>query len=199
MSTRCSQTTLERGLNHVLSFDPNVDTHLRELCGKSVEIYVSGSELGVIVIFQADGVRLVSRDAGIAADARLHGSFSAFIKMANDIRLGNSVFGSAVNVSGDVEVVQQLKSFLGELDIDWEEQLSRWFGDAGAHGLGLVLRSLHNWGRQTAQAFWLDFGEYLVEETWVSPDPEEVVAYLEGVDEIRDDVERLSARIARLT
>ena len=105
---------------------------------------------------------------------------------------------SKPELSGDLEVIQRLTRLLRELDIDWEEQLARWVGDSAAHGAGLVLNQLRDCSRRTSQVFWLNVSEYLTEEANMVPYPDEVTAYLEAVDGVRDDVERLGERIARL-
>ena len=198
MPASVSQSTVERVLNHCLSLDPYAGPHLQRLEGKVIEATLADSELSIRVRILSKRVRLEPADDETTPDVRVTGSVLAFVKMASDIRQGRPMFGSTVSMSGDVEVVQKLKTLLSELEIDWEEQLSRWLGDSAAHGIGIALREFHGWGRQTSNAFWLDVCEYLTEEKRLLPHPDEVAGYLEGVDVIRDDVERLIARVARL-
>ena len=139
-----------------------------------------------------------SADSDAEPDASISATAPKLFKMALELNQAKAGRGSSVSVTGDIEVVQNFATLLGELDIDWEEQLSRWIGDSAAHGIGQVVRGLHRWGRQTAQVLWMDVGEYLAEETQLLPHAEEVATYVEGVDEIRDDVERLMARVTRL-
>ena len=198
MSVGLPYSALEKALNRCLNLDPFIGGHLQGLHGKTIEVALADSELSLLVVFLSDGVRIEPAASETNPDARLGGSIPAFITMVADIREAKPVFGSAISISGDVEVVQKLKSLLSELEMDWEEQLARWVGDSAAHGLGLVFKSLHAWARDTSRVFWLDVGEYLAEETRLLPHADEVTAYLEEVDEVRDDVERLSVRVARL-
>lgn len=198
MASRTPQSILERVLNHCLSLDPYAGPNLESLQGKAIELALADSGLSMSVRFLATGVRVESTSIDFEPDARISGTLPALIKMATEIQQTPPGFGSSVSVTGDIEVVQNLATLLRELDIDWEEQLARWIGDSAAHGFGLVLRAFHGWGRQTSHVLWMDVGEYLSEETRMLPHADEVTTYLERVDEIRDDVERLSARIARL-
>ena len=198
MPARLNESTLERVLNHCLSLDPYAGPNLKNLQGKVIELSLADSGLLMWLRFSPNGVRVESADSDAEPDASISATAPKLFKMALELNQAKAGRGSSVSVTGDIEVVQNFATLLGELDIDWEEQLSRWIGDSAAHGIGQVVRGLHRWGRQTAQVLWMDVGEYLAEETQLLPHAEEVATYVEGVDEIRDDVERLMARVTRL-
>lgn len=198
MPARLHESTLERVLNHCLSLDPYAGPNLKNLHGKVIELSLADSGLSMRFRFSPNGVRVDPADSDVEPDASISATVPELIKMGLELDQAKAGLGSSVSVTGDIEVVQNFTTLLGELDIDWEEQLSRWMGDSAAHGIGQVVRGFHRWGRQTAQVLWMDVGEYLAEETQMLPHAEEVTTYVEGVDEIRDDVERLMARVARL-
>ena len=78
------------------------------------------------------------------------------------------------------------------------EPLTRVFGDVlgmqMANGFAFALRR----AKTAAQGFASDSADWLTEESRVVVGREELAAFHEDVDAIRDDVERLAARIARL-
>jgi ubiquinone biosynthesis protein UbiJ len=90
------------------------------------------------------------------------------------------------------------KSLLDNLDIDWEEQLSRVVGDVAAHQVGNVVRSAMAWGKQALDTLGRDAAEYFQEESEDLVRPAEVSEFLDQVDVLRDDAERLAARVNRL-
>lgn len=198
MARSIALSTLEKMLNRALSLDPYCGETLKSLDGKLIEVALSHCDLSVFIRILSTGVQLESPCDEAVPDIHLYGSVADYIKMVTDIRRARPVFGSQVRISGDVEVVQNLKTLLSELEIDWEEQVSQWLGDTAAHGISLALRSLNHWSQQTADAFWSDLGEYLSEEKRVVLHADEVRVYLDEVDDIRDDVERLIARVERL-
>tara|TARA_Y100000588_G_C13951432_1_gene794539 strand:- start:174 stop:773 length:600 start_codon:yes stop_codon:yes gene_type:complete len=199
VSKRFLQSSLEKVLNQALSLDPYCTANLQKLDGKLIEIALDNSEHLLRIRIVSTHVRVESPTEKDQPHVRIQGSVAAYIKMISDIRQARPVFGSQMCISGDVETVQTLKTLLSELEIDWEEQIAQWFGDTAAHGIGLAVRSLHRWGRQTSDSFWCDLGEYLTEEKEFVPNGDEVKHYIDGVDEIRDDVERLAARVERLS
>jgi ubiquinone biosynthesis accessory factor UbiJ len=71
-------------------------------------------------------------------------------------------------------------------------------GDPFAHQVGNRVRAAGRWGQKTRDP---DHGlqEYLQEEAGLLPTRYEIEAFLSQVDILRDDVERVEARIERLT
>jgi ubiquinone biosynthesis protein UbiJ len=109
-----------------------------------------------------------------------------------------ALFAGEVEIRGDVTVGQRFEAILRGIDIDWEEQLSRLVGDVAAHQVGKLVRDTMAWGAKSAETLGRDVSEYLQEESRHLPQRDEVDAFLTAVDDLRNDVERLGARIRRL-
>jgi ubiquinone biosynthesis protein UbiJ len=109
------------------------------------------------------------------------------------------LFKGAVSIEGDIDLGQRFQDILRHMDIDWEERLSYLVGDVAAHKLGNVARSVFAWGRQTALSLQDNMGEYLKFESNSLPARFEIEQFQHDVDTLRDDVERLEARMQRLT
>ena len=75
--------------------------------------------------------------------------------------------------------------------------LSRYVGDAAAHQIGNAVRDLMSWGRDAAERLSKDLAEYLQYESRDLPPRHEVQDFLNNVDKLRDDAERLAARLQR--
>lgn len=84
------------------------------------------------------------------------------------------------------------------MDVDWEEQLSKAVGDVAAHQLGNLWRGLRGWGRRSADTLVRDGVEYLQQELHALPPRPAVEQFLSAVDTLREDADRLTARIERL-
>ena len=61
------------------------------------------------------------------------------------------------------------------------------------------MRAAGRWGRQSADNLSLDLKEYLQEEARLLPSRYEIEEFLDQADTLRDDVERLAARVERLS
>ncbi|MDX1443206.1 MAG: SCP2 sterol-binding domain-containing protein [Gammaproteobacteria bacterium] len=143
------------------------------------------------------------RDGGIdilnawqgGADVTLRGTipsllFSRLKKEGNGMPKG-------VSITGDAETGQDFQQLVESLDIDWEEKLSRFIGDSAAHQVGSLLRGFRDFTRQGAERFSDNIREYLQEETEDLPRRREVNEFLDNVDALREDVDRLEARVQR--
>ena len=67
-----------------------------------------------------------------------------------------------------------------------------------AHQLGQIARQSKGWLDDTAHAMRLNTQEYLQEEARLVPAEAELKAYLDAVDDLRMDVDRLEARLKQL-
>ncbi|OGT84016.1 MAG: hypothetical protein A3G96_03140 [Gammaproteobacteria bacterium RIFCSPLOWO2_12_FULL_52_10] len=103
-----------------------------------------------------------------------------------------------MEVSGDVGLAQRFQKIVKDLDLDWEEHLSHWFGDTLAHKLGNAVRGSVQFAKATKRTLELDVSEYLRYEKEVLPEISEVNDYITAIDVLRDDVERLKLRIDKL-
>ena len=103
-----------------------------------------------------------------------------------------------VYIQGDMHTARALQQLLRAIDIDWEELLAQAIGDTPAHQLARLLRGAAGWGRQTANKVAQDLADYLRFERNDVPTQHDVTHFIDEVDRLRDDVERLDARLRRL-
>jgi ubiquinone biosynthesis protein UbiJ len=103
-----------------------------------------------------------------------------------------------VSIEGDMELGQQIRTLLKNIDIDWEEYLSKLTGDTIAHKIGNTVRHLFQWGKQTKDNLRQDVSDYLIEESRQLPHRLEVEEFLEQVSATRDAVERLQAKLSHV-
>ncbi len=188
---------LEKALNTAVSLDPETLQRLEAFAGKVIAIELQGFNLTFYLLPAADGFTLLNRYAG-EADTTLSGTPLGLAEMALGPDAGRVLFSGEVTIRGDVELGQKFKRLLDDLDIDWEEQLSHLTGDIAAHKLGDLIRATGAWGQQAIGVLGRNTAEYLQQESRDLPTAEEVAAFNQEVDTLRDDVARLDARIARL-
>ena len=103
-----------------------------------------------------------------------------------------------MQITGDLELGQRFQKILKNIDIDWEEFLSRYVGDVVAHRIGHVARQFRNWSRHVGQTLRQEFAEVMTEELQVAARPEAVKSFMDRVDRVRADVDRLEKRIQKM-
>lgn len=188
---------LETALNRYIELDSEGRVAMGQLQGKVIAIDILGLDTTLFIIPGADQVHVMSQYDG-DVDTRLQGAPLALLKMSLNQRSETQLFSGEVTISGDTETGQRFSQVLQALDIDWEEHLSRITGDVLAHQLGSGLRSLLRWGHQAEESLLQDTAEYLEEEKQLVATPHEVARFNQDVDIIRNDIERLQARLQRL-
>ena len=103
-----------------------------------------------------------------------------------------------MSLRGDIALATRLQQIAAKLDIDFEEAFARHLGDAPAHELVRAMRGFGGWLSGTGTALLEDASEYLRHEAAITPRRAEVDRFVNDVDDLRDDAERLEARVARL-
>ena len=184
---------LETALNQYLRLDPEIPPRLAALDGKVIVIEMDGVGQSFYVLPSASGVRVMDRYEGEPA-VRIRGTLVALARQWRDRR----VVDGGIAVEGDTAVGREFQTILAGLNIDWEEQLSRVVGDAAAHQLGNLWRGFRGWGRRTSDILSRDGAEYLQQELRALPPRHAVEHFLSAVDTLREDADRLAARIERL-
>jgi len=187
---------LEQAVNAALALDPKTGERLGRLQGRVVALELSGIGLRLFLQPHNSGLRLMGAYDG-EVDTTLRGAPLAMLRMSSG-RTGEGMFKGGVEIDGDVELGTQFQHVFEKLDIDWEEHISRITGDIVAHQLGNTVRDLFAWGERSADHLGEDIADYLQEEHEVLPVNWEVEEFVQGVDTLRSDVDRIEARIKRL-
>lgn len=183
---------LEAVLDPLLRLDPEIPPRLAALDGAVIALEVDGLGVTVYLLPGASGIRVLDRYEGDPT-VRIRGAPLALARQW----LGQRASGD-IEVAGDVTVGRELQTILARLDVDWEEGWSRIVGDATAHQIGRFWRGLRDWRRQTGDILRRDGIEYLQQELRAVPSRAAVEQFLDAVDTLREDADRLTARLERL-
>lgn len=191
---------LEQLMNRVLRLDPESLQRLGEFQGKTIAIALThGAQASPLcyLLPSADGIRLLQHYQG-SADVTLHASLPVFIRLLTTGATAELIAESEIEVDGDIELGQRFQRFVRQLHFDWEEELSHIVGDVAAHNFGNLARASNAWRKNAANLLLADVAEYLQEESRMLATPSRVQAFLQAVDMLRADADRLEARIKRL-
>lgn len=173
----------------------------RELCaqldGQALALEITGLTRRVLRV-GSGGITLLGDDPSIPVVATLRGGPMSMLALAGPepeavLRRGD------VQIVGDAEAAQRFRELLRLLRPDPEEELARFIGDAPAHGLGRAARALAGWGRNAARTTSLNVAEYLSHERGDVVSRGEGEALFRDIEELREAVDRLEARLALRT
>lgn len=186
------EATVRRGLE----FDPDTQAKLRQLDGNTLEVELTG--LNRSLYFQVtDGELKVFSELETRPDLKIIGSPFAFARYVLSPDRGE-INNSGIKIEGDVGLAQQFANIISNLDIDWEEWASQYVGDVVAYRSGRILADLQSWARHSKEQARMDVREFLQEESRLLAPKVRVERFMNEVDELRSDVERLAQRLQRL-
>jgi ubiquinone biosynthesis protein UbiJ len=166
------------------------------LNGRTVAIRVRDTALAMFFLFRDDRVALATEFDG-EPDVIITGSLLTLARLASAAREDALAHGG-IDLSGDARCAKAFQDLLGHARPDVEEELSHYVGDIAAHRLGEIARGLRDWSGKARATMHDNIREYLQEESRDLPSRYEVERFTNRVDSLRDDVERLAARLARL-
>ena len=174
-------------------------TPARELCeelnGKVIAVRVRDTGLAMYFAVDEDGLTL-SLD-GPEPDLAITGTLFSLAGLAASGGEGALRDGS-FEIAGDVYTAQAFQKLMSYGRPDLEEELSGLVGDVAAHGIGDAARSFGRWVSEARGTMRQNMSEYLQEESQAVPSRYEVDRFRKRVNTLRDDVDRLEARLRRI-
>ena len=181
----------------VLNKNIGESTAAREQCarldGKVVAIRVRDTALASYFAVDSETVSL-SAEHDAEPDVVITGSLVTLALLASE----DSIRDGSLDLTGDAATAQAFQHLLTHARPDVEEELSGVIGDAAAHTLGKFARGVGRWARESRSIMRDNIREYLQEESRDVPSRYEVERFSKDVNVLRDDVDRLAARIDRL-
>ncbi len=184
-------------INDVLQTDPDLLSDVVAMAGKVMAVELIGPDKTIYIMPQKDGIHLQREYEG-DVHVLIKGSPFALLKMARQKDDQPASFDGDVEISGDLALGQHLQQMIKRLDLDWEELLSHKIGDVAAHQVGNFVRSFSTWAKESQESMEQNVGEYLRIESEIVPNRVEIDGFMNDVDDLRSDVDRLEQRIARL-
>jgi ubiquinone biosynthesis protein UbiJ len=183
--------------SHLLSTDPTTLERLAKLQGKVIALELEATDIKLYMLPGAGGIELL-QDWDGAVDVHMIGKPSELIKMGLAAKSPLTPGRISLRIEGDLHVGQQFKRILDDMQIDFEELLSRFIGDSAAYHAGRLARSVGRRIAYMARSAADDGSEYLRFEAEILPADWRVREYIDAVDRLRDDVDRLAMRVDRL-
>jgi ubiquinone biosynthesis protein UbiJ len=186
--------SIEKLLNRSLPRSPRAQALAVALTGRSLAVEMTGA--GKVVVSSLGERLRIEPDTGAAADASLSAGPFSLLALAGG--QSGTLAQTGATISGDAEVAQKFSELLGLLRPDPEEELAQLLGDAPAHHLGRLARAASGFAQRAARTGVINVAEYLAHERRDLVSKAEGRQLLDGVDALRDDVDRLEARLEHL-
>ena len=182
---------LAAALNHLLASEPWARERLAPFAGEALELRAP----------PMPALRLEVREGGLLGEAPAGAVPALVIALKPEapaaLLRGEEHFLRAVEVSGNARFAEAVMALVRHLRWDYEEDLSRVVGDAGAHRIAAGLRAFAAWQADAAGRLADSFAVFATQEAPWLVGRAELEGHAAAVAALRDAVERLDQRIRR--
>lgn len=185
---------IETVINRYLALDPELLDKLAQFDGKVIKLEMTGINKSFYMLPSERGMQVLTEFEG-TADTVLRGTPVSLFKMGLVSNVANLLLKGEIEISGDTRLGHQFKNVFSQMDIDWSEPLADLVGDGLAYQIQQSENKFGRWGKTTAKSVSTSVSEYLQEESRDVVTDTELNIFNEAVDQLRDDVDRLQARI----
>ena len=180
-----------RALNHVLRSAPLAMERLARHAGRTAAFHVG--PLTVAFTVQTTG-EVAAAVPGAARHLEVRISPFLLPRLAAH----EEAAFREIEMQGDMELAQEVSFLAKNLTWEAEEDLSKAVGDIAAHRIVSAARAFIGWSADTGVRLAQGAAEYWTEESPLIATRVKVDTFVSGVAELRDAVERLEKRIAKL-
>jgi ubiquinone biosynthesis protein UbiJ len=183
-------------INRLIANDPHISARLLPFRHKMIEIVATAPSMTMTLQFEPGGIKLGAIDCQtlqLKPDARIDGKAADLLELLtqSDKR---PLANTAISIAGDAELVQEVYNTLNDLDLDWEDYLAPLLGDVMSNELGQIGSAAKTWTTQAGNKLGRNLDEYLKGEASVLPDRAAVENFSNSLDQLKLNIDRLSAR-----
>ena len=181
-----------RAINHVLDQATWARQKLQPFAGRTISIVMP--PFSPCFAITSDGRLEVGNTADKAADLHI-------LLPANTPLLalqGSDKVIKAAQINGPADLADAFSFVLRNLRWDFEEDLSKAFGDITAHRMAIALKRFGGWQRQALHNLTGNVGEYFIEENPILVKPAEITGFADDVGQLSSRLSSLETRINHL-
>ena len=187
---------LEELLNRALALDDASAQRLTALEGRRIELHLQAPKLAMAIEVADGRMKVGPANAAVEPDLSLRATLGALLSQALPGASASPV--GQIRINGDAELAQHVQRLLRDFSPDLDAALARVFGDVIGVQMARALRSAFDVGKRGASQLARDGADYLVEERRDIASRVDQEQFFDEVDTLRDDVERMAARVDRL-
>ena len=183
-------------LNQALSYDDSAQYKISRLENKKLAVELT--DLSMSVTLKVFNHKVLVSSQLEDADCQIKTTTSGLKKLSDASQITALIKNDELELDGDLHVAQAFSSLFMDNDIDWQEWLSDYIGDAAAYKLSQLIKSKQTHLQRKKRDLDYTLHSALIDELKLTPDQSEVTVFSEQVDRINAQTERLSAAINQL-
>ena len=187
---------LELAINGALEFDPKAQRDLVKLHGKTMTLEIKPIPQKISISPMPHGLEFANESK--ATDVTLSATIGALVKISRDGLDDAELESGELEINGDPIVGQRFARILSQLDIDWEGLLAQRLGETPAVLISGGFVKAKEIAKESKGLFSKHLSNLLTDEMGLVAAKSDIELFLDNVDTLRADADRLQARIQRI-
>ena len=191
-------SAIESIFNHALRNDSDARKKIASIKNQVIKINCNDWDVVFFIVPDENGLQFHTkyfRAENTLITGTLNNFLNIFIKGADS----KTLFQHPIDITGNTQTVEVLRDAFKNLDLDLEEKLSKIIGDVAAHKIFSHAKNTKKIAKNTSEKLNEQLKEYIYFEARNFPTKKEVGKFYVDVATLRDDVERLEAKIHHKT
>lgn len=203
---------IESAANQGLKWSSNSEALLAPLVDKSCIIYLQEMESALIFRFSERTISVgsdvdnlygcIPEDDGNTAlqsnECWVSVSIFSLDKLKQNNQMTKLIKAGKLDFSGDLSILQSLSRLFDKIDIDFEEVLSKFIGDAPAYQVNASGKKLASALAAQMTSFMQTFADAALDEKPIAVRPIMLLNFSDEVTQLRADADRLEAKFEQL-
>lgn len=189
---------IEQLLNRFIAADSHVGKQLQPFAGKTIEIVSRSPDLGIVLLLDAQRIRLCAGPAerlAIKPDARICGKAIDLLALLTGDPEQRPLANPALQISGETELIQDLFRAMQSLDLRWDDYLAPILGDTLTEQGSRLQRDSQAWFADSGRRIKRNIEDYLKEEVRSVPHEHAIAAFQDDLDALKLQIDRAAARL----
>lgn len=188
---------LEQALNRVLALDPDTQAAIAKLDQRRIQLALEAPAIALEISVEGNTLR-VGPVQEAEADLGIRSTISGALSQLPFFRSGNAAPVGKMRINGDAELARTVQKLGQGFDPDWDKPFADALGPIFGPQVARTMREAFRGATRVAGNIARDAAEFVTEESRDVVAKAELEAFHDDVDALRDQAERLIARVARL-
>lgn len=185
---------LETCVNQLHQLDSSAVSKRKQLNGTIIAASLKELNFPLYFIISDQQVDVLNKFEG-EPDCTIKVSMQALNKLQDNRQLTQLIKSGELEVDGDIQLVQKFAMLLTDMQIDWEEHLSKKVGDVIAHKLCQHAKTAFETTQSQYKRVEKQSALYLTEEIKLAPSALEVAHFSDRVSSLASDADLLLNKI----